>query len=111
MELIDWNVGFFVPSILKEAKHNASKGYRELKRLTEGISVFNMHKTTINTINAIFTCLLWFTFIVIAFKDLKTIVPDTAQTHEDYLRRLGTAHVFGLQWPKAYAVSGNKSRP
>lgn len=82
MELRDWNVGGFVPSILEEAKHNASEGYRELKRLTEGTSVFSIHKTTKNTINAIFTHLLWFTFIVIAFKDPKTFVPNAAQTQQ-----------------------------
>lgn len=45
----------------------------------------------INTINAIFTCFLWFSFIVVALKDLQTIVPTLLR------HRVGTAHISCLQ--------------
>lgn len=95
IELTDWNVRGFVPSILKDAKHNGSEGCRELKRVT----VLSMCRTTINTINPIFTCLLWFTITVIAFKNLKSLVSNTAQIHKEYLHRLGTSDIFGFQGP------------
>lgn len=77
-----------------EAKHNESEGYRQLKRLTEGTSVFSTYKTTTNTKNVMVTHLTWFiTFAAVTFKELKT----TAKTHAEYLHRLGTTNIFGLQ--------------
>lgn len=47
--------------------------------------------STTNTINAIFTCFLWFTLIVVALEDLQTTVPPLLRY------RVGTADLSCLQ--------------
>lgn len=46
---------------------------------------------TINTINAIFTCFLGFSFVAVALEDLQTIVPTLLR------HGVGTAHISCLQ--------------